>query len=185
MLTQISLMPTSCRCFGNPSSIVPSKAVCTKHRSSVYPANTARHVAPSSWSPFVPRSRDSRAPPFTDLRNGLSRMLWLPLSFPFLLVASVARRSFPWMDTVSSLPFTAQRLYHHISLSLYLFVSVWTSRRARRVVVNTRACVCYVLIASVLFARVVALSGEMILPWSTSDWIKMNENKRYNMYRNC
>lgn len=32
MLTQISLMPTSRRCFGNPSSIVPSKAVCTKHR---------------------------------------------------------------------------------------------------------------------------------------------------------
>lgn len=32
MLTQISLIPTSCRCFGNPSSIVPSKAVCTKHR---------------------------------------------------------------------------------------------------------------------------------------------------------
>lgn len=32
MLTQISLMPTSRCCFGNPSSIVPSKAVCTKHR---------------------------------------------------------------------------------------------------------------------------------------------------------
>jgi len=51
MLTQISFMPTSRRCFGNPSSIVPYEAVCTKHR-----VLCTKQTRPSRGTPIPFRS---------------------------------------------------------------------------------------------------------------------------------
>lgn len=65
MLTQISLIPTSRRCFGNPSSIVPSKAVCTKHR-----VLCTQQTRPSRGTLIPSAAARSRGLPFTDLRNG-------------------------------------------------------------------------------------------------------------------
>lgn len=147
MLTQISLMPTSRRCFGNPSSIVPSKAVCTKHR-----VLCTQQTRPSRGTLIPSAAARSRGLPFTDLRNGHG-----PSRSPRFGVGSQAK----------SLHDGYRELHSRGGREVCISPS-WTSRRARRVAANTRACI--VLFASALFARV-ARSNERDDLQSASDRI--------------
>lgn len=116
MLTQISLMPTSRRCFGNPSSIVPSKAVCTKHR-----VLCTQQTRPSRGTliPSAARSRGAVSP----LRiYATATTRFVPRAF--------RRRTKSLPDRIPRASFTAR-----VGISPF-----WTSRRARRVAANTRAC---------------------------------------------
>jgi len=128
MLTQISLMPTSRRCFGNPSSIVPSKAVCTKHR--------------------VLCTQQTRLSRGTLIPSAVARSRGLPL---YGFTQRLRPVSFPALGSQARSLLDGYRELHSRGGTRGLYLP-WTSRRARRVAANTRACV--VLFASALFTQV-------------------------------
>lgn len=134
MLTQISLIPTSCRCFGNPSSIVPSKAVCTKHR-----VLCTQQTRPSRGTLIPSAAARSRGSPLRIYATATAR---------FVPRASHSRAK-SLLGRIPRASFARGGREVRISPS-------WTSRRARRVAANTRASCSF---ASALFARV-ARSNE-------------------------
>lgn len=131
MLTQISLMPTSRRCFGNPSSIVPSKAVCTKHRvlCTQQTRSSRGTLIPSAERRGVARARE-RAP-----LDGFTQCPRLLYSIPCRF--GVAKRE---REREASSRRITGKSAHSRRDAPYLTLS-WTSRRvAAGSAANTRAC---------------------------------------------
>jgi len=158
MPTQISFMPTSRRCFGNPSSIVPYEAVCTKHR-----VLCTQQTRPSRGTPIPFRSA-----------SGPCGVAGSPLRICATAASDERRRDGPRFGSRPELP-----LSFSLSLSLSLPGVIRElrsrgerpisprpgSRRARRVAGSKHTCL--VLSASALFARRRSASREIGVARST------------------
>lgn len=158
MLTQISLMPASRRCFGNPSSIVPSRTVCTKHRAlCTQQTLTSR----GKGDPFdgIP---NREASPLRICATGQSSLSIYPLSFRRSLSScvrdTVAQKRFAEESSylasdgplagapreaantraVSSVSFVCPRFSIHPSTRSFLFPTIRDNPNWRRVITKPK-----------------------------------------------